>query len=340
MPACRAASSPRPTRRSSTPSTAATSTAYGESPHELAGLAYDGVAAVGALIAQAREPGRQPLLHRAPDPAGGLRRGQRRRSASAAMAGSSAISPSSRFAMARRSSPSGQRGRLTPSASEPEPPAPAAPAWRGLTPAPETILDVAATRAALEAAARAAPDRARDAAGGGRGAAPGPRRGARRHRRRHRRGPARGAPGDPRLCLAGRPDRQPDPRPGGGVAASAAQPHRVRADLRAGGRRLRPRRDGALLRRRPPLRHPLQADPLGGEPDRERALLPLGPAAQGRPVGPDHRRLPAPGARRRHHPHQPPRAPPPLGRRRGWPSGSARGSGASSSTRPGPSSSS
>ena len=52
-------------------------TAYGESPHELAGLAYDGVAAVGALIAQAREPGRQPLLHGAPDPAGGLRRGQR-----------------------------------------------------------------------------------------------------------------------------------------------------------------------------------------------------------------------------------------------------------------------
>ena len=28
--------------------------AYGESPHELAGLAYDGIAAVGALIAQAR----------------------------------------------------------------------------------------------------------------------------------------------------------------------------------------------------------------------------------------------------------------------------------------------
>ena len=29
-------------------------TAYGEAPHELAGLAYDGIAAVGALIAEAR----------------------------------------------------------------------------------------------------------------------------------------------------------------------------------------------------------------------------------------------------------------------------------------------
>ena len=36
-------------------------TAYGESPHELAGLAYDGVAAVGALIAQARSQGGSPF---------------------------------------------------------------------------------------------------------------------------------------------------------------------------------------------------------------------------------------------------------------------------------------
>ena len=36
-------------------------TAYGESPHELAGLAYDGVAAVGALIAQARRQGGSPF---------------------------------------------------------------------------------------------------------------------------------------------------------------------------------------------------------------------------------------------------------------------------------------
>ena len=59
--------------------------------------------------------------------------------------------------MARRSSLSGQRGRSTPSASEP---ARAAPAWRGLAAAPEDILDVPATRTALEAAVRAAPDRA------------------------------------------------------------------------------------------------------------------------------------------------------------------------------------
>ena len=36
-------------------------TAYGESPHELAGLAYDGIAAVGALIAQARSQGDSPF---------------------------------------------------------------------------------------------------------------------------------------------------------------------------------------------------------------------------------------------------------------------------------------
>jgi hypothetical protein len=35
--------------------------AYGESPHELAGLAYDGVAAVGALVAEARAQGGSPF---------------------------------------------------------------------------------------------------------------------------------------------------------------------------------------------------------------------------------------------------------------------------------------
>ena len=54
-----------------------------------------------------------------------------------------------------------------------------------------------------------------------------------------------------------------DARPRRALAAPAGQPDRVRADLHAGGRRLRPRRDGALLRRRPAVRHPLQADPWG-----------------------------------------------------------------------------
>ncbi|HET9067524.1 MAG TPA: penicillin-binding protein activator [Amaricoccus sp.] len=46
-------------------------TAYGETPHELAGLAYDGVAAVGALIAQARSQGGSPFsTQRLTQPAG------------------------------------------------------------------------------------------------------------------------------------------------------------------------------------------------------------------------------------------------------------------------------
>jgi ABC-type branched-subunit amino acid transport system substrate-binding protein len=46
-------------------------TAYGENPHELAGLAYDGVAAVGALIAQARSQGGSPFsTQRLTQPAG------------------------------------------------------------------------------------------------------------------------------------------------------------------------------------------------------------------------------------------------------------------------------
>jgi hypothetical protein len=35
--------------------------AYGETPHEVAGLAYDGVAAVGALVAEARSQGGSPF---------------------------------------------------------------------------------------------------------------------------------------------------------------------------------------------------------------------------------------------------------------------------------------
>ena len=51
--------------------------------------------------------------------------------------------------MARRSSPNGLSGRSTPSASDRSPAPPALP-WRGLSAAPEGILDLAATRAALE----------------------------------------------------------------------------------------------------------------------------------------------------------------------------------------------
>jgi hypothetical protein len=36
-------------------------TVYGEAPHELAGLAYDGIAAIGALIAEARSSGGSPF---------------------------------------------------------------------------------------------------------------------------------------------------------------------------------------------------------------------------------------------------------------------------------------
>jgi [protein-PII] uridylyltransferase len=61
--------------------------------------------------------------------------------------------------MARRSSSSGRRGRLKPLAPEPSRLQPVAPVWRGLTPAPQTILDVPATQAAIDAAAAAAPGR-------------------------------------------------------------------------------------------------------------------------------------------------------------------------------------
>ena len=75
-------------------------TAYGEAPHELAGLAFDGIHAVGAMIAEARVARRQPVLDRAADRALGLRRRLRARSASRRTAGFSATSRSSRSAAA------------------------------------------------------------------------------------------------------------------------------------------------------------------------------------------------------------------------------------------------
>ena len=62
--------------------------------------------------------------------------------------------------MASRSSPSARRGRLKPLPSELRPLEAAAPPWRGLTKAPEILLDVEAIRAALDRAAAAADDRA------------------------------------------------------------------------------------------------------------------------------------------------------------------------------------
>jgi [protein-PII] uridylyltransferase len=62
--------------------------------------------------------------------------------------------------MASRSSPSAPRGRSTPLPSDLALLEPTAPPWRGLTEAPETLLDVEATRAALDRAAGAAADRA------------------------------------------------------------------------------------------------------------------------------------------------------------------------------------
>ena len=61
--------------------------------------------------------------------------------------------------MARQSSKSARRSRLTPLPTDQSPLKPAAPVWRGLTEAPETLLDTEATRAALNAAAGAATDR-------------------------------------------------------------------------------------------------------------------------------------------------------------------------------------
>ena len=77
-------------------------TAYGESPHELAGVAYDGIAVVGALIAQARAQGGSPFSTARITQPGGFAgvNGAFRFNPTAAC---SAISPSSRSATARRS---------------------------------------------------------------------------------------------------------------------------------------------------------------------------------------------------------------------------------------------
>ena len=77
-------------------------TAYGESPHELAGLAYDGIAVVGALIAEARAQGGSPFsTARITQPSGFA--GVNGASGSVRTARSSATSPSSRSATTRRS---------------------------------------------------------------------------------------------------------------------------------------------------------------------------------------------------------------------------------------------
>ena len=52
--------------------------AYGESPHELAGLAYDGDRRGRRADRPGARPGRQPVLDRAHHPARRLRRGERR----------------------------------------------------------------------------------------------------------------------------------------------------------------------------------------------------------------------------------------------------------------------
>ncbi len=61
--------------------------------------------------------------------------------------------------MVRPSSPSERRGRLTPLAIERGRLVPATPVWRGLTKAPQTILDVPATRAAINEAVRGGSER-------------------------------------------------------------------------------------------------------------------------------------------------------------------------------------
>ena len=146
-------------------------------------------------------PGRQPVLHRAPDPARRLRRRQRRRSASARTAGSSATSRSSRCAAARRWSPSGQRGRLTPLASDQRRVArrrrrPGA-AWpRRRRPSSTSP----ATRAAIDAAAARGARPRRDPHGGGRACcASAYAEGRAAIAAEIAAAPARGAPRDPRL---------------------------------------------------------------------------------------------------------------------------------------------
>jgi hypothetical protein len=89
------------------------------------------------------------------------------------------------------------------------------------------------------------------------------------------------------------PDR-PDPAPRLTISSCrllpAQQPDRVRAAAADGGRRLRPRRDGAPFGRRHRLRHALEADRLDRAGDRGDALSALGPGAEGRPFEPLGRR--------------------------------------------------
>ena len=203
---------------------------------------------------------------------------------------------------------------MTPLASDQSRLAPPAPAWRGLAATPDAILDVAATRAALDAAAPPGPPRRRPQ-GGGRGAARAPTPTAAR--------------------------RSPP-----AIAAAPREAHRAIHDyawlidrivtltLDLAAQRLHPlanptasERIGALAvggygrAEMAPFSDvdllfvtPYKQTALGREPDRERALLPLGPAAEGRPRGAHRRRLPALRQGRPDDPHQPARAPLPLGR--------------------------
>ncbi len=84
--------------------------------------------------------------------------------------------------------------------------------------------------------------------------------------------------------------------------------------MRGRGRRLRARHDGAGLRRRSPVPHALQADGLGRERRRARALFPVGPRVQGRPRRALDRRVHPPVARRHDDPHRDPRRPLPVRR--------------------------
>ena len=76
-----------------------------------------------------------------------------------------------------------------------------------------------------------------------------------------------------------------------------------RAHVDRGGRRLRARHAGAGLRHRPALPPALQADALGRAGGRIHALHALGYGAEGRPLHPQHRRLPAAFTLRHDDPH-------------------------------------
>ena len=187
--------------------------AYGESPHELAGLAYDGIAAVGALIAAGARRGRQPVLDRAADPARGLRRGERRVPAAAERA--EPAQPRDRRGPGRPGGGGGARGEdvwtswLLSSAGPRRTRPPGAACRRRRRPSSTSRRPAPRSRRPP----RAARDRTAMRAGGGRGAAPAATpTAARAIAAAGRRQPARGAPRDPRLRLADRPGRDADPR--------------------------------------------------------------------------------------------------------------------------------